>query len=392
MRISTRSAARSDPDWHTVVSEGARVIYDCIVVGAGPAGGSAAYHLARRGYAVLLLEKSTLPRYKPCGGLVDDRVADWFDFDFSPAISTTVQRGQSAVSRDGDRAHEVTYPRPVWMVHRAVFDDFLVQQARGRGAEVLDGTPVVGARADDRGWRVDAAGASYQGRFVIAADGAKGPMARWLGFSARAMEIAGALDLEIPVSSPPEPVLRFRYFDDPFGYAWSFPKADALSIGVGAWRRPARPLREILAEYVASFGLSDAAGTVAGHPLLLWNGDQVLHTHRAVLAGEAACLVDPVSGEGICPAIFSGMEAAGAVARALDGDDDALADYTAVIQAQLGRRMAVARARSHLAYDTLGHDSPEPTLRAAVDRLASGEITYQQYLFAELFVSATAGR
>ena len=65
-------------------------MFDCIVVGAGPAGGSAAYHLARQGRSVLIIEKDPLPRYKPCGGGVSPAIAKWFDFDFSPAISCKV--------------------------------------------------------------------------------------------------------------------------------------------------------------------------------------------------------------------------------------------------------------------------------------------------------------
>ena len=62
-------------------------MFDCIIVGSGPAGGSAAYHLAKQGRQVLILEKESLPRYKPCGGGVSPIVGEWFDFDFSPAIS-----------------------------------------------------------------------------------------------------------------------------------------------------------------------------------------------------------------------------------------------------------------------------------------------------------------
>ena len=65
-------------------------MFDCIIVGAGPAGGTAAYHLAKRGHSVLVLEKESLPRYKPCGGGVSPAVQEWFDFDFSPAISVKV--------------------------------------------------------------------------------------------------------------------------------------------------------------------------------------------------------------------------------------------------------------------------------------------------------------
>ena len=67
-------------------------MYDCIVVGAGPAGTSTAYHLARRGHSVLVLEKDSLPRYKPCSGAVSPSIADYFEFDFSPAIDRQMRK------------------------------------------------------------------------------------------------------------------------------------------------------------------------------------------------------------------------------------------------------------------------------------------------------------
>ena len=66
-------------------------IYDCIIVGAGPAGGAAAYHLAKDGHKVLVIEKESLPRYKPCGGGVSPVIRKWFDFDFSPVISQKIR-------------------------------------------------------------------------------------------------------------------------------------------------------------------------------------------------------------------------------------------------------------------------------------------------------------
>ncbi|HET8715769.1 MAG TPA: FAD-dependent oxidoreductase, partial [Holophagaceae bacterium] len=66
--------------------------HDALILGAGPAGASAAWSLAKAGRRVLLLEKDPLPRVKPCGGGVSPQVAQWFDFDFSPVISNRVTR------------------------------------------------------------------------------------------------------------------------------------------------------------------------------------------------------------------------------------------------------------------------------------------------------------
>ena len=76
-------------------------MFDCIIVGAGLAGGTASYHLAKRGRSVLVLEKESLPRYKPCGGGVSPLVQKWFDFDFASAISLKAKIDRALVG-EGD--------------------------------------------------------------------------------------------------------------------------------------------------------------------------------------------------------------------------------------------------------------------------------------------------
>lgn len=119
-------------------------MYDCIIVGAGPAGGSAAYHLAKRGRSVLVLEKESLPRYKPCGGGVSPQIAEWFDFDFSPAISLKVDTIRYTWKMDDPVTAKLESLEPIWMVRRDVFDHFLIQQAQKQGAELRDNTEVKG--------------------------------------------------------------------------------------------------------------------------------------------------------------------------------------------------------------------------------------------------------
>jgi flavin-dependent dehydrogenase len=80
-----------------------------------------------------------------------------------------------------------------------------------------------------------------------------------------------------------------------------------------------------------------------GHPILAWDGDQPLHTQNALLAGEAACVVDPFTAEGIRPALFSGVKAAAAIDRALAGDINALEGYSQVMQAEWGQDMRWAK-------------------------------------------------
>ncbi len=330
-------------------------MFDCIIVGAGPAGGTAAYHLAKRGRSVLVLEKESLPRYKPCGGGVSPSIAEWFNFDFTSAISLKVKTIRYTWKTTDPIDVELKTPEPFWMVRRDIFDHFLMQQAQKQGAELRDSAAVTGIAFQSDHWVVKTAAGPMEGRYLIAADGAKGPMAKWLGFKDRKHSISGALEVA-PTAQPIED--STAYFDFGMiknGCAWNFPKADGYSISLGTFigRQP-QDFQSMIAEYSTLFGIDVKATKQYGHPLCLWDGDQTLHTQNALLAGEAACVVDPLTAEGIRPSIFSGMKAAQAIDRALAGDGEALANYTQTIAQEWGSDMVWAQRLAGVFYRVPG--------------------------------------
>jgi flavin-dependent dehydrogenase len=181
-------------------------------------------------------------------------------------------------------------------------------------------------------------------RYLIAADGAKGPMAKWLGFKDRKRRLAGALEAEIPATVEKKTTIHFEFGLIKNGYIWNFPKDDGYSIGVGTFiGGEPQDFKKILDEYAQFFNVDVKNSKQYGHPLCIWDGNQKLHTQNAVLAGEAACVVDPFTAEGIRPSIFSGVLAAGFIHDALSGDANALANYTDAINGQWGTDMAWAQ-------------------------------------------------
>jgi geranylgeranyl reductase family protein len=354
-------------------------MYDCIVVGAGPAGAAAAYHLASRGHRVLILEKASLPRYKPCSGAVSPSVAEWFDFDFTPAIDRTLRRVRYTY-RLGDAVEaELTTANPIWMVKRDVFDHFLVQQAQAQGAELKDNTPVTAIASQADSWQVSTPQGTLSAAYLVAADGATGPMAQWLGFSAAPLRRASLL--EVPAAVGPDCAINFEFGLVKQGCAWNFPKTDGYSIGAARFlgQTPA-DYRAVLTQYSQSFGLSPDQGILHSHPLKLWDGNQPLHTHRAVLVGEAAAIVDPLSAEGIRPGMVSGVHAAEAIHAALGGDALALANYTATLHATWGEDMPWAKRISGLFFRVpgLGYrvGIKRPTATQRLGQILSGELRY----------------
>jgi geranylgeranyl reductase family protein len=356
-------------------------MYDVIVVGAGPAGASTAYHLAKQGHRVLLLDREALPRYKPCSGAVSPSVAEFFDFDFSPVIDRPMRRVRYTYKLGDPIEAELETADPIWMVQRDVFDHFLVQQAQGQGAQLKDQTPVTGIEKKGDYWQVFTATETLEAAYLVAADGATGPMAKWLGFPDLPLRTASILEVPAPVGE--DCAINFEFGLVKQGCAWSFPKTAGYSIGaakfLGSGQSPA-DYRPVLDQYSQSFGLGAGAGTLYTHPLKLWDGNHPLHTHRAVLVGEAAAIVDPLSAEGIRPGMISGVRAAEAIHAALGGDAEALAQYTASLQATWGADMPWAKRIASLFFRVPGIGYrvgiKRPTATQRLGQILAGEVRY----------------
>ncbi len=325
--------------------------WDAVVIGAGPAGAIVARRLSAGGASTLLLEKRALPRYKACGGGVPARTLQLLDgLDISPVAEGQVDAID--VSRFGRPQFRKTSPRPLaWMVMRDRFDQFLTDLAVQSGAAVCDDTPAQAIRPAGGGYEIDTPSGSVRAGCILAADGAVGPTARWLGIDSAPARSAA---FEVEVAAPASALARWHATANvdvgyrPWGYGWVFPKAGRLSVGVVNAPGRGRSIRKQTQRYLARLGLGEAEVlTLQGHPIRYRRAiREPVAGGRALLLGDAAGLADEFTAEGIAYAVHSARLAADAVL----GSDNPARAYTRSVNRVIQPELDAARTISRLYY------------------------------------------
>ncbi len=347
--------------------------YDVIIVGAGPGGAIAANILGQSGCRVLVLERQRLPRYKPCAGGLPGNVLAGLPAACGQAVERWVTHACFLMPGEGEVRH--AFSSPVAMVARERFDYLLLSQA---DATVHDGEGAVEVenRASDATVRTSL-GERYRAACIVGADGAFSLVARAVGLR-KGLHLGPALEAEVGVGEG----LLERYADTslfllgtvPGGYVWVFPKADHLSFGAGAERGSGRELRRVLHEAALLLDIPVQAVHPRGHALPAYRRNEQLQRGRVLLVGDAAGLLDPLSGEGIRHALRSGRLAAEAI---LAGD---LSGYTHRVHQEIGRHLGAGRWLAHAFYGlprlSFRLGARNPVVIGGLLRMLNGEVTY----------------
>ncbi|MFD5419108.1 geranylgeranyl reductase family protein [Streptomyces sp. NPDC127069] len=329
-------------------------VWDVVVVGAGPAGASAAYAAAAVGRRVLILEKARLPRYKTCGGGIIGLSRDALPPGFELRLR--------------DRVHAVTFTRNgrfsrtrrsrttlFGLVNRSEFDQQLVEHARQAGAEVRTGATVarVEQHQPDAGTAqlVLQGGETVLARAVVGADGSAGRVGAHVGVTLDQVDLG--LEAEIPVPAKVAAHWAGRVLIDwgplPGSYGWVFPKGDTLTVGVISRRGEGAATKQYFDDFVVRLGLADYEPSISsGHLTRCRSDDSPLFRGRVLVCGDAAGLLEPWTREGISFALRSGRLAGERAARIAQARDTAdvhrqVLDYANAVTTGLGAEMTVGR-------------------------------------------------
>jgi geranylgeranyl reductase family protein len=302
--------------------------WDVVVVGAGPAGSSAARAAAERGARVLLLDAARFPRYKTCGGGLIGASLDLLP----PSAQAAVERRVATVSFSlrGGPARRVRSTRPfLALVRREELDQALVDAAVAAGATFRDHTRVTRLEETSAGVVLATSAGPLVARTVIGADGSSSVVARHVGVRIARSDLG--LEVELAgVGADWEQRVHLDWGADAGTYGWVFPKADRLTVGVIQRKGEGAATRGYLARLLDGLGLADRERLHDSGHLTRWREPGSPVRRGAVLvAGDAAGLLEPWTREGISFALRSGLAAGTAAA---DGD---LAGYEAYVTREL---------------------------------------------------------
>ena len=343
--------------------------FDGIVIGAGPAGSTAAYLLASNGFNVLILDKSDFPRDKLCAGLLTWKAVNLIESVFQTSTGLLKSQGvitfQSyayGICSNADFSIKGKLAYPFHFVERRAYDSFWLKMALEAGAHFRPNEKVVSF--DHSAKKIlTSKGHEFHGNFIFGADGALSRTRQLLNKRGLIKSdwkpgLATAFEVAIPKSHAPGltdyPIICFGHI--PWGYAWCFPGKDRRLLGIcGLNAKSGKLLRNGFKEFLESLGISEKyIPAPSSHALPFGNYLSNPGCGNILLVGDACGLADPLLGEGLYYAHKSSQLAAKAAMQSFHNPGAAIERYTRYLKKDILIELRFARIARQIIYSLPG--------------------------------------
>lgn len=313
---------------------------DVIIIGAGPSGTAAAYDLLNAGLSVLLLDKATFPRLKPCAGGLTIKAVEALRYSVAPVTQRICDDFHSRFAAK-NRIYRSAHP-VVHMTVREEFDCFNLEKSIEAGAQFHKIGPITAITGNPGAWEVHTAETLFKGRYLIGADGANSRVRRLCFEETR--QFAFAAEALLPVKDAGAYPMEMDFAGTCKGYAWIFPKGDHINVGIYALRGTRGVKSELVRWCQQRLGMTLDPKTIVGHRIPIGGHGFRHQAGKPLLVGDAAGLADPFFGEGIFNALRSGQIAAQCILQQEQGRADTYNTAISVVRKDLAAYWMITRA------------------------------------------------
>ena len=358
--------------------------FDVIVVGAGPAGSTLARKLAEAGKEVALLEKAAFPRFKACGGGLPLRTQTLMELDLDEIPHSKVGRVVLTGGRGLDIVVECN--SPVAIVRRESFDEWLVKKATNKGAQLFEHQRVVSVEKSSSTWNVVTTGGVFKATILVACDGAHSSVLRSL--NEVLPQYCPTMETVVSLSEKAQEIDKitavFDFSSLRKGYGWIFPAPGGVNIGAGALGMKAHELRKHVINLAArSPWVSQDVTGIRGAVIPVFVKSRDWYAQNGLyLCGDAAGLVDPLTGEGIYYAILSATLAAESILYANESHYEEALKRNVVDELTIAARYAYLKHRLPLFFFKLMMRRRRfQDYGKLFVRLLEGEMSYREIYF-----------